>query len=77
MRAFANSSYMIPEQVWDNNAPPGYSPGTPTKSMTPLSWSMAEYITLLASNYSGQVMDLPAIVKDRYATSSSTPPNNT
>jgi glucoamylase len=70
MRAFANSSYMIPEQVWDNNAPPGYSPGTPTKSMTPLSWSMAEYITLLASNYSGQVMDLPAIVKERYATSS-------
>jgi glucoamylase len=77
MRAFANSSYMISEQVWDNNAPPGYSPGTPTKSMTPLSWSMAEYITLLASNYSGEVMDLPAIVKDRYATSSSTPPNNT
>jgi glucoamylase len=73
MRAFANSSYMISEQVWDNNAPPGYSPGTPTKSMTPLSWSMAEYITLLASNYSGQVMDLPAIVKERYATSSSTP----
>ena len=70
MRAFANSSYMIPEQVWDNNAPPGNSPGTPTKSMTPLSWSMAEYITLLASNYSGQVMDLPAIVKERYATSS-------
>ena len=66
MRAFANSSYMIPEQVWDNNAPPGYSPGTPTKSMTPLSWSMAEYITLLASNYSGEVMDLPAIVKERY-----------
>jgi len=70
MRAFANSSYMIPEQVWDNNAPPGDSPGTPTKSMTPLSWSMAEYITLLASNYSGEVMDLPAIVKERYATSS-------
>jgi len=73
MRAFANSSYMIPEQVWDNNAPPGDSPGTPTKSMTPLSWSMAEYITLLASSYSGQVMDQPAIVKERYATSSSTP----
>ncbi len=70
MRAFANSSYMISEQVWDNNAPPGYSPGTPTKSMTPLSWSMAEYITLLASSYSGEVMDLPAIVKERYATSS-------
>ncbi len=66
MRAFANSSYMIPEQVWDNNAPPGHTPGTPTGSMTPLSWSMAEYITLLASNYSGQVMDRPAIVMERY-----------
>ena len=68
MRAFANSSYMIPEQVWDNNAPSGYTPGNPTKSMTPLSWSMAEYITLLASNHSGKVMDQPAIVKERYGT---------
>jgi len=71
MRTFANTSYMIAEQVWDNNPPPGYSPGTPTKSMTPLSWSMAEYITLLASNYTSQVMDMPAIVKDRYVTRAS------
>ncbi|HEY9610269.1 glycoside hydrolase family 15 protein [Allocoleopsis sp.] len=70
MRAFANSSYMIPEQVWDNNAPSSYTPGTPTKSMTPLSWSMAEYITLLASNYTGQVMDMPAIVYQRYVKNS-------
>ncbi len=70
MRAFANNSYMIPEQVWDKNAPAGYTPGTPTKSMTPLSWSMAEYITLLASNYTGQVMDQPAIVKARYVENS-------
>jgi glucoamylase len=69
MRAFANSSYMIPEQVWDNNAPPGYISGTPTKSMTPLNWSMAEYITLLASNYTGQVMDRPTIVQERYGSS--------
>ncbi len=73
MRSFANGSYMIPEQVWDNNAPPGYTPGTPTKSMTPLSWSMAEYITLLASNYNRQVMDLPTIVYQRYVTHSPTP----
>ncbi len=68
MRAFANSSYMIPEQVWDNNAPSGYTPGTPTKSMTPLNWSMGEYITLLASNHNGKVMDQPDIVKERYVT---------
>lgn len=66
MRAFANSSYMISEQVWDLKAPSGYNPGTPTKSMTPLEWSMAEYIILLASNYSGQVMDMPEIVYQRY-----------
>ncbi len=41
---------------------------SPTKSMTPLSWSMAEYITLLASNYNGKVMDQPDIVKERYLT---------
>jgi glucoamylase len=70
MRAFANSSYMIPEQVWDNNAPSTYTPGTPTKSMTPLSWSMAEYITLLASNYHGKVMDQPTIVYQRYVKNS-------
>lgn len=73
MRAFANSSYMIPEQVWDLNAPAGYTPGTPTKSMTPLEWSMAEYITLLASNYSGKVIDMPEIVYQRYVTNSSKP----
>jgi glucoamylase len=61
---------MIPEQVWDNNAPSTYTPGTPTKSMTPLSWSMAEYITLLASNYHGKVMDQPTIVYQRYVKNS-------
>lgn len=66
MRAFANHSYMIPEQVWDLNAPSDYTPGTPTKSMTPLSWSMGEYITLLASNYHAKVMDMPEIVYRRY-----------
>ena len=66
MRAFANSSYMISEQVWDLNAPSGFTPGTPTKSMTPLSWSMGEYITLLASNYTGKIMDMPEIVYQRY-----------
>lgn len=73
MRAFANTSYMIPEQVWDLNAPSGYTPGTPTKSMTPLSWSMGEYMTLLASNYNNKVMDMPAIVYQRYVTNAYKP----
>ncbi|MBD1937280.1 glycoside hydrolase family 15 protein [Microcoleus sp. FACHB-68] len=76
LRAFANDSYMIPEQVWDLNAPSQFTPGTPTKSMTPLSWSMGEYITLLASNHSGKVIDMPAIVHQRYVTNAYKPQQN-
>lgn len=66
LRQFANESGFIPEQVWDLNSPSQYQPGTPTKSMTPLSWSMAEYISLFASNATGKVIDQPAIVYQRY-----------
>ncbi|WP_084665751.1 glycoside hydrolase family 15 protein [Thermanaeromonas toyohensis] len=68
MRNAANSGYMIPEQVWDLNAPAGYTPGTPTKSMTPLGWSMAEYVTLAISKYYGKIADQLDIVRDRYVT---------
>ncbi|HKM55477.1 MAG TPA: glycoside hydrolase family 15 protein, partial [Isosphaeraceae bacterium] len=73
MRAFANPSFMIPEQVFDNTPPLGYAPGVPTKSMTPLSWSMGEYISLLASNAQHQVLDRPSIVYDRYVTNAFKP----
>ncbi|MCT7952399.1 glucan 1,4-alpha-glucosidase [Ancylothrix sp. C2] len=66
MRGFANESLMIPEQVGDLNSPAGFVPGTPTKSMTPLNWSMGEYITLFASNYLGRVSDMPVVVFERY-----------
>lgn len=73
LRSFANPGGMISEQVWDLNAPAGYTPGTPTKSMTPLSWAMGEYISLLASNQAGKVLDMPEIVYQRYVTNAYQP----
>jgi len=66
MTSAANGSGLIPEQVWDNAAPPGYMPGTPTKSMDPLEWSMAEYIDLLVSAGQNRVADMPSITQSRY-----------
>lgn len=68
MTASENGSGMIPEQVWDNAAPSGYTPGTPTKSMDPLNWAMGEFITLLFSANSQTVADMPSIVYTRYVT---------
>ncbi len=66
MMAAANSSGMIPEQVWDNQAPSGDTPGTPTKSMNPLNWAMGEYITLLFSTAQHKIVDVVPITYDRY-----------
>ncbi|MGM0874759.1 MAG: glycoside hydrolase family 15 protein [Bacillota bacterium] len=66
VKAFSSKTGTISEQVWDLNAPKGYEPGTPTRSMQPLNWSMAEYINLLASIYQNDIADIPAVVRDRY-----------
>ncbi len=68
MTAAENGSGFIPEQVWDNSPPSGYTAGTPTKSMDPLNWSMAEYITLLFSVAQGKVVDQPSLTASRYVT---------
>ncbi|MGH2478376.1 MAG: glycoside hydrolase family 15 protein, partial [Ktedonobacteraceae bacterium] len=57
MMASINSTGMIPEQIWNNGAPAGFTPGTPTKSMDPLNWAMGEFITLLVSTATGTVAD--------------------
>ena len=63
MQEMANGSYMIPEQVWQNDPPTGYTAGTPANSMNPLDWSMAQYISLVAaqSNYNAGNTDLPGM----------------
>jgi glucoamylase len=73
MIASANSTGMIPEQIWNTSAPSGYTPGTPTKSMNPLNWAMGEFITLLVSTSTNTIADVPSIVYNRYVGSTSNP----
>ena len=73
MMASINSTGMIPEQVWNNAAPAGFTPGTPTKSMNPLNWAMGEFITLLVSTATSTVADQPSIVSNRYVTNAFQP----
>jgi glucoamylase len=66
MLASANSSGMIPEQIWDLNAPNGEKPGTPTRSIAPFNWAMGEYITLLMSVGQHKIADMIPLVDERY-----------
>ena len=70
MARTSNSGYLLPEQVWDNRPPagqPGFAPGTPTFSATPLAWTHAQFIRLARDAAAGQVLEQPAAVADRYA----------
>jgi glucoamylase len=70
MARASNSGYLLPEQVWDNQPPagqPGFTPGTPTFSATPLAWTHAQYIRLARDVAAGSVLEQPAAVADRYA----------
>ena len=66
MLASANSSGMIPEQIWDQNAPRGEQPGTPTRSIAPSNGAMGEYITLLMSVGQHKIADMIPLVAERY-----------
>jgi glucoamylase len=68
--AAANDGGMIPEQVWDGRAPsgrPGFAPGTPTFSATPLAWLHAQLVRLAWSIDAGHPVEQPTIVACRYA----------
>ncbi len=69
MAAAATSTGLIPEQVWDQNPPsgqPGFAPGTPTFSATPLAWSQAQFIRLAWSISAGRPVEQPSVVACRY-----------
>ncbi len=69
MAAAANDGGMLPEQVWDQYPPsgrPGFPPGTPTFSATPLEWTHAQLIRLAWSIVAGHPVEQPAIVACRY-----------
>ncbi len=73
MTASENASGFIPEQIWDSTPPSGFTAGTPTKSMDPLNWSMAEYVTLLYSAANGTVADQTSLTTGRYVSGAYTP----
>lgn len=80
VKAFSTPEGFVPEQVWNTSAlitseadggwqtttPTGFTAGTPSKSIAPLSWAMGEYINLLASINAGTVVDIPQDVCFRY-----------
>jgi glucoamylase len=77
VRAFSTPEGFIPEQIWNNSAtlydnwvvttPAPFVPGTPSKSIAPLSWAMGEYINLMASIANNKIVDVPNPTCSRYA----------
>jgi glucoamylase len=69
MAKAGNEGHMIPEQVWDENAPsgrPGFSRGEGTFSATPLAWSHAQFVRLAWSIAAGAPVEQPSVVACRY-----------
>jgi glucoamylase len=65
--ATASEGLMLPEQVWDDQAPPGRTPGTGTLSATPLGWTHAQFVRLAWSLDAGRPVERPDVVACRYA----------
>jgi glucoamylase len=61
----AGPGWMLPEQVWDGRSP-GFTPGTPTFSATPLAWTHAQYVRLAWDLSAGRILEQPAAVAERY-----------
>ena len=72
-RSADDSSWFLPEQVWDDRPPsaPGseFVPGEPTFSATPLAWTHAGFIRLARAIDAGRPVDTPNVVACRYGTS--------
>lgn len=69
MARTAGAGLMLPEQVWDHQPPggtPGFTPGRPTTSATPLTWTHAQYLRLVRNVQAGEVTEMPGVVARRY-----------
>ncbi len=64
--ATASEGGMLPEQVWDDQPPPGAASGTGTGSATPLGWTHAQFIRLAWSLDAGRPVEQPRAVACRY-----------
>ena len=62
----ANDGLMLPEQVCDDQPPPGERSGEGTRAATPLAWTHAQFIRLASSIDAGEPIERPAIVACRY-----------
>jgi glucoamylase len=62
----ANDGLMLPEQVWDDQPPPGETSGKGTRSGTPLAWSHGQFVRLAWSIDAGRPIEQPSIVACRY-----------
>lgn len=69
-RSADNTSWLLPEQVWDHRPPAGtsprFQPGEPTFSATPLAWTHAQFIRLAWSIDAGAPVETPQPVACRY-----------
>jgi glucoamylase len=68
-KAADDASHLMAEQVWDLNPPggsPGFTPGEPTLSATPLAWTHAQFLRLAASLDAGAPIETPQVVACRY-----------
>jgi glucoamylase len=57
---------MLPEQVWDDQPPPGETSGAGTRSGTPLLWTHGQFVRLAWSIDAGAPVERPSIVACRY-----------
>ena len=57
---------MLPEQVWDDQPPPGETSGKGDRSGTPLAWTHGAFIRLAWSIDAGKPVERPSIVACRY-----------
>lgn len=75
LAGFANDGGLLPEQVWDREAPTAYdwTFGEGTGSATPLSWSHAAFVRLAEELDAGEPAR-PAVVADRYDGGPPAPP---
>jgi glucoamylase len=64
----ANDGLMLPEQVWDDQPPPGETSGAGTRSGTPLLWTHGQFVRLAWSIDAGAPVERPAVVACRYDT---------
>ncbi len=68
MVKMAGRGGLLPEQVWDEDAPSGSlaQPGRPTGSAMPLLWAHAEYLKLIAARKQGVPIESLDSVKAKY-----------